>query len=582
VADEVKFAKANRARIDLGLKRRQAWFESFESERDIRIANAAAGIADATYRRWRDRYPDFKERVDALRLDKHSIVPDKGWDGGFAAFRLKYFGMPSTWFQLRAIYAYERTRLGNITMILWPPEHGKTTLFEDYASYKLALDPTFRFTVGSEGQPMSRKILARVKNRMLPSGPFREFVAKWGPFAPQSGAAANQPWQADYFSVFKKGSFDERDYSMVGLGIGSAIAGTRTDHLHVDDVTSLKNMNMTDKIVETFRQDWLTRPGERGVTTINGTRVGEGDFYQQLEDELGPDILKVLKLPAVVWNSIAQAYEPLWQHDPDTGAGYTMDMLNRTRDKVGEAAWARNYMQEPIVAGDRTFTDDHVAAMCNPLRAIVDPTPTPGSAIITVDPALGGYNVVMGLAIHDQKLKVVDLFEDQKLTANEQIINRIEQMVLRLSTPHTPVTDVVIEANAFQKGLASDRQLLELMAKWGFSIRSHLTGDNKYDESIGVASMARDARLGLIELPYAEDASTRYAIDELTKQMRRWRPYIKGARLRQDRLMALWFGWILWRERNGAPGINTNTFSFSGMPYSPTHTGLIVPIGAQR
>ena len=580
MTEAAKFGKVNAGRSRSGLARRQAFMESYETERSIDVAAAAAGIARNTYSRWRERYPDFAHRIDELRLDTENAPQSSTWESGFAAFRQKYFGMSSPWFHLKAIHAYENTPLGNITMILWPPEHGKTTLFEDYASFKLAVKPEFRFTVASEGQPMSRKILARVKSRMSPGGPYREYVSKWGPFEPQKGSSVSQAWQADYFSVYKKGTFDERDYSMVGLGIGSAIAGTRTDHLHVDDVTSLKNYNLTPKIVEVFRQDWLSRPGERGRTTINGTRVGENDFYEVLMDHFGPDIMRVIKLPAIVYNELKGEHEPLWPYDDQTGAGYTMAMLERTRTKVGEAAWARNYMQNPMVAGDRTFNDEHVAAMCNPTRQVKDRAPG-GAGIVTLDPALGGFNVVMGLVIHQGKLKVIDLFEDQKLTSYEQVFARVEEMVLRLHGDGIAVTDVVIEANAFQKGLCSDRQLLNMQDRFGFAIRSHLTGDNKYDEEIGVASMARDCRLGMVEIPYADDTYTRYVSDELIDQLKRWRPHIKGARLKQDRLMALWFGWILWRERRGSEHFNPDQFSFSGMPYRPTNTGLIVPLGVR-
>lgn len=579
MADEAKFAVVNAARAKSSLGRRQAFMESFEVERSLDVACAAAGINRNTYSRWRERYPDFAHRVDELRLDDDNRPAPKKWESSFAEFRKKYFGMASPWFHLKAIHAYEHTPPGNITMILWPPEHGKTTLFEDYASYKLAVTPDFRFTVASEGQAMSRKILQRVKARMSPGGPYREYVAKWGPFEPQSGNSVAQAWQADYFSVFKKRSSDERDYSMVGLGIGSAIAGTRTDHLHVDDVSSLKNYPQTNKIVQVFRQDWLSRPGERGRTTINGTRVGENDFYEVLMDQFGPEILRVIKLPAVVYNEIKQAFEPLWPYDSESGAGYTMEMLDRIRTKVGEEAWARNYMQNPMVAGDRTFSDAHIDAMVNPNRRIQDKA-VGSTAMVTIDPALGGYNVVMGLATHEGKLRVVDIFEDQKLTSYEEVFARVEEMILRLLGDGLPVTDVIVEANAFQKGLSSDRQLIQMQDRYGFAIRSHLTNDNKYDQEIGIASMARDCRLGLIDLPYAEDTHTRFVIDELINQLKRWRPHIKGARLRQDRLMALWFGWILWRERRGSENFDPSQFSFAGMPYRPTYTGLIVPIGA--
>lgn len=146
------------------------------------------------------------------------------------------------------------------------------------------MDPEFRITVGSEGQDMSRKILHRVRSRMEAHGPYPAYVAQYGPFTPQndSGRRTLQPWGADYFNIFKKAEHDERDYSMVGLGWRSKIAGTRTDHLHVDDIQSRVSLNLSEQMLDVFRQDWLSRPGENGRTTINGTRVGEGDFMNGL------------------------------------------------------------------------------------------------------------------------------------------------------------------------------------------------------------------------------------------------------------------------------------------------------------
>lgn len=576
-----QFKKRNETQTSASAKRRQAFMESFAEERDITIACAAAQVNRKTYDMWRSRYPDFRARVDELRLDGDRATPSPKWERGFAAFRKHYFGMSSPWFHLKAIHAYETTRAGNITMILWPPEHGKTTLFEDYASYKLAVDPSFRFTICSEGQGLTRKILGRIRGRMSKAGSHREYVAKWGPFEPQIGSGLSQPWQADYFSVFKKGGFDERDYSMLGLGVNSAIAGTRTDHLHVDDVTSLKNYNLTDKIVEVFRQDWLSRPGERGRTTIAGTRVGPDDFYEKLMDAFGPDLMRVIRLPAVVWNQEYNRHEPLWPYDPVTGAGYTMEMLDRTREKVGEEAWARNYLQAPLQAGDRTFSDEHIAKMANPLRQLNDRAPG-GRGVVTLDPALGGYNVASSFVMHEGKLKVINMRERRRLTSYEEVFGDLELEVMRLKGDGIPVTDVVIEANAFQKGLSTDKQLLDMQDRHGFRIHSHLTNDNKYDEEIGIASMARDCRLGMVEFPYAEDDLTRFEMDILVDQLKRWRPHVKGARLRQDRLMTLWFAWILWREQQGAESFATEQFNFAGMPFTPTRSGLAVPTGAFR
>lgn len=581
----------NRDRFEESAERRRLFLEAMEEEHSLKIAYARAGITDTTYRRWRSVYPDFAKKVDALKA--FGVRDDGTIDPGFAAFRLRYFRMKSYWFHLMAIDAYEKTRPGNITLILWPPEHGKTSLFEDYASYKLAVDPNYRFTIGSEKQDMSRKVLRRVKNRMSEGGPYREYVAKWGPFAPQVGEGSRtQPWGADYFDVFKKQGHDERDYSMVALGMTSAIAGTRTDHLHVDDPQSLKSFQKnpekhSEEMLEVFRQDWLTRPGENGRTTINGTRVGEGDFYELLMEEFDEDILKVIKFPAIRYDELAGENRPLWEYDAEESerqgrhVGWTMEMLERQRKKVGEEAWARNYMQQPRAGTDRTFGDDVINKALNPLRSVDHGAPDGGSCIITIDPGFG-HNATSLLHISPDTLSVVDMVDDIKFTSNEQIFGRLEDFLHRSLAMGSHVTDVVIETMAFQKGLATDRQLRELQDRFGFAIREHLTGVNKYDENIGIPSMARDFRLGRIDIPYAEDDYTRQMADALIGQLKAWKPKKRGTELRQDLVMALWFGWIVWRDRKSWVEQTATSFSFSGMPYKPTGSGsgLLIPRSA--
>ena len=521
-----------------------------------------AGVTRSAYDKWRQRIPDFAERSDAIRERALREGGSEGWDGTFQSFRSKYFGHLSPWFHIKAIEAYENTPPGNLTLILWPPEHGKTTLAEDYFCYKLATNPEFRITVGSEGQDMARKILGRIRSRMEPQGPFPRYVAKFGPFVPQnqSGRKTAQPWGADYFSVFKKNRHDERDYSMVSLGWRSKIAGTRTDHLHIDDIQSRVSLNLTEQMFEIFRQDWLTRPGEQGRTSINGTRVGEDDFYERVMNEIDPDILSVIKFPAIITNEKGEP-EPLW---PDF---FSMESLDRIRRKVGEEAWSRNYMQEPSSAAAATFTDESIQKCLNPLRSVNHEPPKDCSVYIGVDPALGSNNCVIAATPHEGKLKVLFVREDVGLTRNEQILGIVEDAVLQCGRNGSSVSDVIIEAMVFQKGLSRDERLIEMTQRYGFRVREHLTGMNKYDETIGVPSMALSFMREEIEIPYADDPSTRHQADQLIRQLKAWRPLKRGTKLRQDQVMALWFIWILWRQRKQAFDVDTSQFNFNGLPW---------------
>lgn len=460
-----------------------------------------------------------------------------------------------------------------------------TTMYENYASEKLAVNPDWRGTVASESLTISQKILGRIKHRMEPEGPFPRYVDYWGPFKPAYGQGRAtqqaQPWGAGYFNVYKKRMSDERDYSLMALGFGSSIVSTRTDHLHVDDIQSTQTLNQTPRIVEWFRQDALSRPAEEGVTTVFGTRVGEDDFYENLlaDDDLD-GIMRVVKIRAIQTDPISEEQISYW---PER---HSLDSLDRQRRKVGQEAWDRNYMQAPGASHTaRTFNDDSIEAAKNPLISLHHEMQPGRIVYIGLDPALGGMNCLIACEVAPEgKLVVRAIRESQGLQRNEQIMSELETMILGMQLKRGRVSDVVIETMNFQKGLANDERLRDMQARHGFNMTPHLTGSNKYDESIGVASMAGSFLKGEIVLPYAGDDLTRFEIDELIRQLKAWKPGKRGTKLRQDRVMALWFVWILWQQRwksAVAPERSADAFKRKGLPWDGTRAGLVIPAGVR-
>lgn len=565
MAGDARYNNINRDRFQQGRERRAAWIEEFRQHYDIDKACEAVGVTRYAYRQWRARNPEFCMIVDAIKPGKLTGREEAPkWEGGFASFRKRYFGMDTPAFQQEIIHEYERTPLGNILMILMPPEHGKTTIFEDYASYKLATHPNWRFGIASEKQGMSKKVLGRVKKRMGAETSFPDYREVWGPFQPQAGDR-QQPWGADYFNVYRKTS-DDRDYSMAALGIDGQVAGSRFDHLHADDMQSKRNLNLTPKIVETFQQDWLTRPGEHGITTINGTRVGEGDIYEEFDELWDDRVLKIVRLPAITYDPVTLEEIPLW---PER---YNLEQLHRMEIKVGDEAWSRNYMQNPAAAKNRTFDDDAIAKSCNPMIGFhtrIDPM---AFNVVTIDPSIGNRNGMASLYFNEGRCVVRKVREDRNLMSNEAILNTLEGELLEVRGLGGTVNEVVIETMAFQKGLAADKQLLDLVDVWGFAIRPHLTGLNKYDPDIGVPSMVADMRAGRLELAWADDPQTQTWMKELHRQMKAWRPGVRGNKLRQDLLMAVWFGWIRWKVLKGGETQDTSAWQTQALPW---HVGGI-------
>ena len=573
----------NQAAVEAARKRERI-LDLVANGASIQEALAGTNSTRGQYEKWRTRHPDWREALDAGRTAPPGGAVD-GEDMGFAEFALKYFGMDYAPFQLDFIEKMEATRPGDILLALWPPEHGKTTVFENYASQKLAQNPEFRFTVASGSQRIAAKITGRIRRRMASDGSAKQYVRDWGPFEPQTGLGRKpgQPWHDAYFNVYKKGSHDERDNSMQAIGRDSEIVSTRTDQLHIDDLQSTKTIKLTDKMIEWIRQDALSRPGEHGRTTAAATRVGDDDVWGRLlEDEDLHGILHHVTYPAIVENRETGELEPLFPQR------YTMEMLDRMRRKSGQESWDRGYMQNPGASGeDRPIDDQAIERSKDHDRRWDEPITKGAQHIVVLDPALGSWNCCMAFEVTNRKeLVAVRLRERRGLKSNEQIMDELGKVIMEIRGGEARVTDVIIETMNFQKGLARDERLLALRDKYGFRLQDHLTGWNKYDAQIGIASMATDIRAGNIRIPYYRDSEhsrTTLESDELFRQWKKWRNdmTIRGNKQRIDRLMCTWFAWIWWQKRHKAVSTEQESDTMwqrNGLPFKRTDVGLIVPM----
>lgn len=333
--------KTGRASFGQGNARRDQFIELIKNGRSIQEACDEIGIQRTTYSRWRERWTDFRHSVDhakTIRSPDANRSSSKNPTIRFAEFRRYYFGFETYAHQQQMVESIEGSPPQSVTMILVPPEHGKTTLVEDWICYKLATEPNTRITIVSEGQPHARKILRRCQARL--SDPMSKLWADYGPFYENGQERKGKPWSSDFFTVYKA-THDEWDYSLECRGWRSAVAGTRTDYLIIDDVSSMKNHGQAAEIVATLRQDFFTRPGKEGHTIIVGTRVGANDVYEQLleaTDFEGNPIVTSSVIRAAISEYDGRALCPeMWD----------LDQLKRKRAIVGETVWWRNYQQKP-------------------------------------------------------------------------------------------------------------------------------------------------------------------------------------------------------------------------------------------
>jgi predicted secreted protein len=584
---------------------------------------AEVGMSVETLRNWRQRDKQWWARyLEVRRLAKES--PEQAeqrriehYDGGFVSFRRHYLHMETTWFQQMAIDAIERTRPGEVTMILWPPEHGKTTLLADYCTYKIANNNGYRITVASETEGHGIKILGRIQGRFKADGPTPAIAKDFGPLAPEDGDKETV-WQARRFNVVGR-RIDEGDYNMCAVGITGRIQGTRCDLLLLDDMQDLKSLELSAKYFDLVKQSFLSRPSVFGRTVLIGTRVGEFDVYRQLMESGVVDHL--VTIPAYdVGNSptwlrpkikpdrddpstwAPEGIKFLWPDkydvvDPDTGEsipGFHRFAYANLRFRMGEQTWWRIYMQRPEAAASMTFDEVTTDAMKDEHRGLTaQPRPredgSPVPIIIGVDPAVGGGNGVLTAAGYPTRMEVLHCRLDYELTKYSQIIDLIEEECFRYSTPDSVVTTVVVEDKAFQKGLLQDDRMTEVQRRFGFRIVPNTTGSLKKDPDIGVPGMPMAMIRQEITIPWADEAA-QDNMGLLLDQLHIWRPGTRGNtrtvqkdKVPQDLTMALWFAWGQWRATRDTPvHPTTDPSQFNRSRQSPLRSRVRRPTVRRR
>lgn len=548
---------ASRAAAKLSArKRREMFVELLAANPDATnedILRCIPGVGNiGSYYRWRQSVPRFADEVDRIREGGLIAADPKtigSYVNNFPAFRKNFFGFDTYYHQRRIVDAIENSPRGRITMVLCPPEHGKTTVLEDYMCFKLALDPNFRITYVHESNNFAKRVLRRVSHRMVDVDGFGKYIGMFGPFYKEGQEKLGKPWTAEHLTVVKA-EHDERDYSLQVRGWTSSVQGTRTDLLLVDDVQALKSLNQTERIAETLRQDFFSRPGKEGKIVMVGTRVGMNDVYEFFLNDPGlGDLIDLVQMPAM-----SPEDEPLC---PEM---WSAEDLALKRKVVGEEAWWRNYQQSPLSSGSQTFNSELVDA-CKSEEAVVCVKPPDTTVVLGVDPALGGGNAVFAGAYTRDTFQIVDVRLDYGLGQTEQILDAIQDFAVR----YNPL-DVVIETAALQRGIARDERLQSMARLYGFRIKEHETAGRKSDPIMGVASMASSFIRQEIIIPWGTQLAEA-RLTPLLAELISWRPDIATRHLKQDTVMAMWFAWRHWMEARQQIGFDMSQWDFAGLPW---------------
>lgn len=383
---------------------------------------AMVGIRSKTIDHWMRNEPMFRARYRGAR-DKAKgeyVAQDAPFD---ARFRSTFFNHPTPPHMQRIIdvlneqteIAEREGRRDRRVLILLPPEHGKTSLIQEYLVYRIAMDPTFRASMICSTLNQARKRIGAISRMLTDRSEYANLIDTYGPF--KSEVRADQkPWTADHITNMHAPAA-QVDFTLQAMGWTGSIYGDRMDIIVYDDIATLKNQTPA-QIEAQWEKTWgenRSRIRKGGLFIVIGTHMKEGDIYTRMQDK--GFFSEVIVMPAIV-------REPGTLSDDDPGEALWEDnvslaeLLKLREDDT--RMFELMYQQNPLPSVGAVFPHEAIEACFDPERFIGN---IPDGSIIVagIDPSVSNYTagVVMALKKHESgewMRYLVDVWNEKNLT----------------------------------------------------------------------------------------------------------------------------------------------------------------------
>ena len=156
---------------------------------------------------------------------------------------------------------------GDIKYQLVPRGYLKTSLGTFAASMQdIIRDPSTRILIRSGEEDLPKKIMGYCKHTCEHNAMFRQF---WGRLIPERHETSWNSSQMQMLSDMRRGA----DPTLSAFGIGTNITGAHGDKLIFDDVVTLQNVNLQDKVKE--------KVSEAAFVVDRGFQIlGQGTLYR--------------------------------------------------------------------------------------------------------------------------------------------------------------------------------------------------------------------------------------------------------------------------------------------------------------
>ena len=410
-------------------------------------------------------------------------------------------------------------------MIMAPRNHAKSTFWSViYPLWRIAKNPNIRILLVSKSGSAARSFLRQVTMNLERNNDYREMFGNLVPQVPDS-------WTREEVIV-NRTDLTLKDPTVAAVGAGGTILSKRADIIICDDILNKENTRtkyQRDQLREWFFEVLMPVLEPDGLVIVAGTAWNLDDLYHELFENDAYDIR--LRYDAVVDERKQIALWPArfdWQKlmalKKENG---TMSFNKSYRNLVQSAetaVWKREWTNEAKRkgAGRRLIARlkyenwdlGRLVIACGIDLAISKRKDADTTAFAVVGQTRDG----MKLPLH--------LSEHQGFS-----MGQTEDFLFGLNQKFHP-SIFMVEDNGYQAALQRD------MAEYSdLPIRGYTTGGEKFDEEVGLNSLAVEFENGKWILPYdKESPETMDIVDTLIQAML---DFPNGHTA--DILMALWF-----------------------------------------
>lgn len=411
-------------------------------------------------------------------------------------------------------------------MILASQEHGKTEQVLGYVLWRLGRNPNLRIKIVGNSDEEAKKRVSAVGEH-VERNPRLHLVF------PHLKASQRNAWT--FFKLFVEREFISKDPSLEAKGVLSSGAGGRADILLFDDPVDLRNTfqnpSLIPKVIEQHDNVWdnLGDPDTQRIYIC--TPWTTTDLTHVLIERRKYKVLRYFAGHEKDGRPSENRYKPLWP------VKWGEPQLKDKEQNIGTRAYDRGFRGIPLSQEEALFANiDRCMNWLEGFEKVKPEWPRyTGVDLAISKSAKSSYRVIFTLAKSPEgKRYPIEIKRGRwgSIDTAKEVYATWEK--------HNPQI-IMVENNAYQAAF------LEWCAEYAgkekaqvLPLRAFTTGKNKFDENIGLPSLAAEIDNGAWEMLMGKrhDLTCQCTFCIWYREMKN---YIPRANLDDDTVMACWF-----------------------------------------